>query len=174
MRPATMSMPDGILMIFLSLAPALPLQTQSTAFTSQSITSNSMTVGWTRGNGTGVLVVARTGSPVDTDPVNGTTYAASFILRKRLPDRDGNYVVYNGTGTSVNLTNLSPGISYHYAIYEYSTTNCYLTPALTGKCNYITRRLYSLGNSCKPACFLYSGRFNSILSNIKLFLDCIK
>ena len=109
-----------------------PPTTQASAFTSSAITSNSMTVGWTRGNGTGILVVARAGSPVDTDPVNGTDYAASSSFGSGSQIGTGNYVVYSGTGTSVNVTNISPGIAYHYAIYEYSTSNCYLTPALTG------------------------------------------
>ncbi|HND88972.1 MAG TPA: hypothetical protein PK971_11620, partial [Saprospiraceae bacterium] len=45
----------------------------------------------------------------------------------------GNYVVYNGNGTSVTVTGLSASPTYHFAIYEYNNTGvCYLSPALTG------------------------------------------
>jgi len=111
-----------------------PPTTQATSFTSSSITNNSMTVGWTRGNGTGgVIVVARAGSAVNASPVNGTSYTANATFGIGTQLGTGNYVVYSGTGTSVNVTGLLSGIAYHYAIFEYTSTGyCYLTPALTG------------------------------------------
>jgi len=109
----------------------IPPTTKASAFTSSALANNSMTVGWTRGNGSAVLVVARADSAVNADPVNGTTYTASAAFGNGTQIGTGNYVVYNGTGTSVNLTALT-GTTYYYAIYEYnSASNCYLTPALT-------------------------------------------
>jgi len=68
--------------------------TQATAFTSSSITNTSMTAGWTRGNGTGgVLVVARAGSAVNATPVSGTTYTASATFGSGTQIGTGNYVV---------------------------------------------------------------------------------
>ncbi len=110
-----------------------PPTTQATAYTSSNITSNSMTTGWTRGNGNSVLVIARAGSAVNTDPASGTTYTANAAFGSGTQIGTGNYVVYKGTGTSVNITALTSETTYHYAIYEYAAaTNCYKTNALTG------------------------------------------
>jgi len=49
----------------------------ASSFVASSITSSSMTVTWTRGGGTGVLVVARPTSAGATDPTNGSTYTAN-------------------------------------------------------------------------------------------------
>jgi M6 family metalloprotease-like protein len=115
------------------VAACIPPTTKATAFTSSALANNSMTVGWTRGNGSAVLVVARAGSAVNADPVNGTTYTASAAFGNGTQIGTGNYVVYSGTGTSVNLNSLSTGTTYYFSIYEYtSTSNCYLIPALIG------------------------------------------
>ncbi|RLD74865.1 MAG: hypothetical protein DRJ15_17815, partial [Bacteroidetes bacterium] len=105
---------------------------QATAF-SATAAVESISVGWTRGNGNAVLVVAREGSAVNQDPSDGTTYTANAAFGSGTQIGTANYVVYDGTGTSVNVTGLTSGNTYHFAIYEYSSAgNCYLTPALTG------------------------------------------
>ncbi|MEI6049821.1 MAG: M6 family metalloprotease domain-containing protein [Bacteroidota bacterium] len=119
--------------IAVTAAACTPPASQATSFTSSAITNTTMTTGWTRGNGNSVLVVAREGSAVNADPVSGTTYTANSAFGSGTQIATGNYVVYEGIGTSVNLTALTGGTSYYYAVYEYSTTNtCYKTPALTG------------------------------------------
>jgi hypothetical protein len=110
---------------------------QTTTFTSSSITTTTMTVGWTRGNGDNVIVLAHAGAPVDADPVAGTSYTANAAFGSGSQIGTGNYVVYDGTGTSVNLTALTSSTTYYFAAYEYKNgTLCYLTPALVG--NYTT------------------------------------
>ena len=106
---------------------------QATSFSASNITDSTMTIGWERGNGNAVLVVARAGGAVNTKPINGSTYLADSVIGKGSQIETGNFVVYNGTGTSANLKSLDFGTSYHFIVYEYSTTNnCYLTPALSG------------------------------------------
>jgi len=107
---------------------------QASAFTSAAITNTTMTIGWTRGNGTaGVLVLAKSGSVVNANPANGSTFTANAAFGSGNQLGSGNYVVYNGTGTSVNLTALTLGTTYYYAVYEYNAVgNCYNIPALTG------------------------------------------
>ncbi len=107
---------------------------QATGFTSSSITSNSMTVSWTRGNGTaGVLVVARSGGAVDQDPTSGATYNDNAAFGTGDQIGAGNYVVYKGAGTSVTVTGLAASTAYYYAIYEYNTTGiCYNITELQG------------------------------------------
>ena len=95
--------------------------------------NNSMFVGWTSGNGTAGLVVARAGSAVNANPVNGVTYIANSTFGSGTQIGTGNYVVYNGTGSSVNLTGLSQATTYHFAVYEYNfSTKCYQAQPLTG------------------------------------------
>ena len=107
--------------------------TQASSFGSGSITSNSMTVSWTRGNGNNVIVLAREGGAVNADPSDGSSYTANAAFGSGSQIGTGNYVVYNGTGTSVNVTGLSASTTYHFAAYEYNTSGyCYLVPALTG------------------------------------------
>ncbi len=110
-----------------------PPTTQASSFTSSSITQTTATAGWTRGNGNNVLVVARAGSAVNADPTSGTAYTASSAFGAGTQIGTGNYVVYNGTGTSVNLTGLTAGTTYHFAVYEYATADtCFNTTELTG------------------------------------------
>lgn len=107
--------------------------TQATTFTSSSIAKTTATAEWTRGNGNNVLVVARAGSAVNADPASGTSYAANAAFGSGTQIGTGNYVVYNGTGTSVNLTGLTAGTKYYFAVYEYNTTGtCYNLTELTG------------------------------------------
>lgn len=120
--------------------------TQATSFTSSTITQTSATVGWTRGDGNNVLVVARQGSVVNADPANGTSYTASANFGSGDEIGTGNYVVYNGTGDTVDLTGLTPGTNYYFAVYEYHTTDtCYNLVELTG--NLTTQEAPSLTTS---------------------------
>jgi hypothetical protein len=105
--------------------------TQASAGSSSGVTTNSGTINWTRGTGTNVLVVLQAGSAAGT-PASGVTYTDNAIFGSGDPIGTG-FVVYEGTGTTVNVTNLVDNTTYHYAIYEYATTGtCYLTPGLTG------------------------------------------
>jgi hypothetical protein len=107
---------------------------QASAFGSSSITTNSATVSWVRGNGdAGVIVLARAASDVNADPVNNTVYTANPVFGNGSQIGTGNYVVYKGSGTSVNVTGLTAGTTYFFAVYEYNALDiCHLKPALTG------------------------------------------
>ncbi|MFZ4723891.1 MAG: M6 family metalloprotease domain-containing protein [Paludibacter sp.] len=113
------------------IAAATPPITQASTFTSSKLSGNSITIGWTRGNGNAVLVVARKGNAVNAEP-NGIVYSAgAFGSGSKIGE--GNYVVYNGTGSALKLSALTRGTTYYFSIYEYdSATNSYLAPALTG------------------------------------------
>ena len=107
---------------------------QASSFTSSSIANTSATVGWTRGNGDEVIVVAKASSAPTTDPTNGTTYAADAAFGSG-DALSGGYVVYKGTGTSVSITGLTASVTYHIAVYENETSNScnlYNSTQLTG------------------------------------------
>lgn len=109
---------------------------QATAFSPSNIQSTQMDISWTAGgSGSSTLVVARAGSAVNADPVFGTGYTANAAFSSGAQIGTGNYVVYNGTGTSVTVTGLTANTTYHYAIYSYSGASgseCYNTTELTG------------------------------------------
>lgn len=93
-------------------------------------TGNSLTTNWARGNGNNVLVVARLTATTAVAPSSGTTYTANTAFGSGNTTGTGNFVVYNGTGTSVNVTALTAGSGYTFDIYEYNTAStCYKTPA---------------------------------------------
>ena len=111
--------------------PCVPPTVQASSFTASSVGSTSMTIGWTRGNGNNVMVIAKAGS-APTDPTSGTSYSANAAYASGAAV-GGGYCVYDGTGTSVAVTALTASTTYYYAIYEYNTANtCYHLTQLTG------------------------------------------
>lgn len=110
-----------------------PPATQATALGTANISNTQMDINWVRGDGNNVIVLARAGSAVNANPLSGTTYTANATFGSGNQVGTNNFVVYNGAGTSVAVTGLTAGATYHYAIYEYNDANvCYLTPPLTG------------------------------------------
>lgn len=109
-----------------------PPTVQASNFTISSITDNSMTIEWTRGDGDSVLIVARQADIAIRIPESETAYFASSIFGVGNEIAIDNYVVYNGTGVTTNITSLSSGMSYYFDIYEYNSSHCYLKPAITG------------------------------------------
>lgn len=85
-----------------------------------SIGSNSLTVSWTNGNGSSRLVLAKQASSVDGNPADGTAYTANSAFGSGSQVGSGNFAVFSGTGNTVNVTGLSPGITYHFAVYEFN------------------------------------------------------
>ena len=111
-----------------------PPTTQASSYSTTSLGSDSATLNWTSGNGDEVLVLVKESAAVDTDPTDGTSYTGNTAFSSGTELGTGNYAVYAGTtANSVSITGLSPGVTYHVAIFEYNTTDtCYLTPGLTG------------------------------------------
>jgi hypothetical protein len=117
--------------------------TQASNFGSAAIAANSMNISWIRGNGDGVLVVARQSSTLNANPVNGKIYNANSVFGTGEQIGKDNYVVYKGTGSQVSISNLLHDTTYSFSIYEYSSLGCYKIPALTGNattsgCSYFT------------------------------------
>ncbi len=114
-------------------ASCTPPSSQASNFSVSSVGDNTATINWTRGNGDKVLVVAKQASAVNSDPVSGNSYTANSTFGSGSQLGTGNYVVYNGTGNSVSISNLNKGTEYFFAVYEYNTgDNCYNTTELTG------------------------------------------
>lgn len=118
------------------------------------ISLSSLNLSLTAGNGEQRLIVARQGEAVSFTPASETTYAANADFSVATDLGDGNKVIYSGTGNSVSLSGLTPGLTYHFAAFEYNGSEgfeSYLTvsPAVNSA---TTELLFSggLGTEANP------------------------
>ena len=137
-----------------AVAPAI----QASGLQFSTITNNAADITWTRGDGESVIIVAKADNPVSEAPTLGQTYTASdaFGTPASQLGFDGNYVIYNGTGTDVTINNLVPGTTYHVAAYEYngsSGTQSYLTTSATGNPSQFTTTNICAGDITGPDVF---------------------
>jgi hypothetical protein len=97
-----------------------PPTIQASGLNISNVTNTTADLSWTNGNGLGRIVVIREGAAVTATPANMTTYTASAAFGAGSDLGGGQYVVYAGAGNSVTVTGLTPGESYHFAVYEYN------------------------------------------------------
>ncbi|HFX17611.1 MAG TPA: hypothetical protein ENK64_00525, partial [Flavobacteriales bacterium] len=109
-----------------------PPTTQASNLSAQAQSDTQIDLSWTRGNGDQVIILAKEGSAVNSTPVDVTAYTANATFGSGDQIGSGNYVVYVGSGTNVNVTGLSMGTEYYFEVFEFdSAANCYLTPGET-------------------------------------------
>lgn len=110
-----------------SAAPTV--QTSNATFTN--ITTNSVVVNWTSGNGSRRLIVVREGAAVNAEPVNSHAYTVNSVFGNGEQMGTGNFTVYNSTSVATSITNLRPGTEYHFAFFEFNGVNQpqYKTPS---------------------------------------------
>jgi len=101
---------------------------QCSNVTFSSVTGNTLTVSWTRGNGSGCILVAGQGNSGAAAPVDNTSYAASepshFGAGAVVPGTVTTwYILYNTTSgsPSVQASGFSPGTEYIFQAIEYRT-----------------------------------------------------
>ena len=111
--------------------------------------SSTATVNWTRGNGNKVAVFIKEGSSTATAvaPSYGLKFTANAdwtIKGTELSTGSGWYCVYNGSGTSVDLTNLIANTPYTAQVVEYLGNDLFAPnyyssniPTIGGKTNAI-------------------------------------
>lgn len=90
----------------------------SSAAIYSSISQNTITFSFTKGNGTKRIIVAKSESAAATNPTNNTSYLANASFGSG--DVLDGYVVYNSDGQTATITNLNAGTLYHFSIYEYN------------------------------------------------------
>ncbi|HEY6505959.1 MAG TPA: T9SS type A sorting domain-containing protein, partial [Chitinophagaceae bacterium] len=97
------------------------------------ITSNSLSLQFTEGNGRARTIIGRKDVPVNVTPADLTAYNADAIFGNGQDLGNGNFVLSNTTGSFINIHNLQPNSTYHFAILEYNGFNqpLYLSPAAT-------------------------------------------
>jgi hypothetical protein len=97
------------------------------------VDGNKLTFKWTNGNGTNRIVVMRANNAVNFTPASATNYTANSAFGNGTNLGSDQYVVYNGTGSSVAVTNLLPATTYHFTVFEYNGTGTlqrYLTSSV--------------------------------------------
>jgi hypothetical protein len=97
--------------------PACVAPVTQATFNTATTAYNQITLNFTGVGGAGRVVKFKDSNNAFTDPANNTTPTATTSYTAGTEQ-----VVYNGTGTSVTVTNLLPGTTYYAAIYEYNCT----------------------------------------------------
>jgi hypothetical protein len=97
--------------------PCVPPTTQASAIALSGITTTTMNVNWTNGNGAGRVVYMNT-SNTFTAPTDGISPTANLVYG------GGQQCIFNGTGNGpITVTGLSASTQYYYRIYEYCSSN---------------------------------------------------
>ncbi len=97
-----------------------PAQEAASAQTLDPVDCDQVDVEWTSGDGTHRIVVAKEGSAVDQMPVDGVMYNADATFGAGDDLGGGNFVVYDGTGNSVQIDGIDDQDEYFFAVYEYN------------------------------------------------------
>jgi PKD repeat protein len=97
---------------------AIPPTASASGLTFTNITSNSIRVNFTKGDGERRLVIARLSSAVNSTPVNFTQYTARSVFGQGTLMGTNNYVVYKDTGNFVVITGLPTNTVLHVSVFE--------------------------------------------------------
>lgn len=121
---------------------------QTSGITFSNIQQSSMTINWTKGNGSNRIVLVKSAAAVDGTPTDGVTYSANAAYGSGT-SIGTSYVVYNGTGDSVNITGLSKATRYYVSVFEFNgsagSENYLTTSPGTGNQISSTTTVYSNG-----------------------------
>lgn len=91
--------------------------TQASGLSFSNLSTNTFTLSWINGNGSERLVLAKEGSPVISEPVDGSSYVGNADYTAA-QDLSGSKIVYRGSGSSAALTGLSTATAYHFKVFE--------------------------------------------------------
>ena len=128
-------------------APATQASGISFSYTGISSTN----ISWTAGSGTGAAVFVEADTAGTPTITNGSTYSANAQFGAGSTAGSGWYCVYNGAGTSVNVTGLRPETAYRVMIVEYNGQN-YLTTAVPGSnTSTFTTESYTIVTTSDPS-----------------------
>lgn len=115
----------NLIITFLFLASIGTTQAQTPTIAASDLTvvskyCSQTTLSWTNGNGNGRLVVVSKGSSIAITPSNNSYYLANDSFGVGHSFSATEFVVYNGTGTSVVIDNLETNTTYYFAVFEYN------------------------------------------------------
>lgn len=111
----------------------VPPPLQCSNLISTAVADNLISLQWTRGLGEKVLVLAKEGSTVDSDPQANMPYICNTEFGLGESVAPGIFAIYYDDGNTCAVTGLNPGTTYHFAAYEaFATNDCYTLPAVHG------------------------------------------
>ncbi len=104
-------------------------QASNVQVTYKSTSGTAATISWNRGSGDYCLVTIRPTSTSYYGPPSSTTtnYASSANYGNGANLGGSTYVVYDGTGSSVYVTGLTPNTLYYAYVYEYNSCTIFST-----------------------------------------------
>ncbi|MFT3680676.1 MAG: hypothetical protein QM791_10415 [Ferruginibacter sp.] len=106
--------------------PCAGPSTQASGLTLTSATTTQMNLNWTRGNGTGGMLMIGKLASAPTDPASGNTYGANNTLGSGAAVGGGYAVSNDNVSTSATISGLTAETEYFFNLYEYNTLNtCY-------------------------------------------------
>ncbi len=86
-------------------------------------TANTISLAWTKGNGTNTIVLAYTNPTAVPAPIDGTNYTADANYAGFGTLIDGAKVIYKGNGTTAEVTGLLANTNYHFAAFAFNGDN---------------------------------------------------
>ncbi|MFN0047986.1 MAG: beta strand repeat-containing protein, partial [Cytophagales bacterium] len=117
--------------VTISWTTSVPCTPPTVSATGLSLTpsATNMNVSWTNppSGADGVIVVASSVAGF-VAPSSGTAYTQNAVYGSGANLTNGNFVVFTGAGSSVNVTGLQSATPYYFAVYTYSASGvCYNT-----------------------------------------------
>ncbi len=85
-----------------------------------SVGDTSMSLSFDQGEGSGVLLLARRGSPVTAVPLSGQNYNANPVFGLGADLGDSTFVLLAASASSLNVGGLRPNERYYFAWFDYS------------------------------------------------------
>ena len=92
--------------------------TQASNLSASRTNSTTVHLSWTAGSGNMQTVIATESSSWKSFPLDGTSYTGNATYGSGPSLGNNTYVVYSGTGTSVDVTGLNPAKTYQFTVLE--------------------------------------------------------
>ena len=117
----------------LTVNPIVAPTVKAAVLTFTNTTTTSTTLSWTSGNGASRAVFMEYGNNGSASPVNSTSYMANSAYGSGTQiGTTGWYCIYNGAGSSVNITGLAAGTTYRATVVEYNGSTAYQVFSTSG------------------------------------------
>ncbi len=147
--------------------PMAPMVTnQATDLTLTSAHCSDLKLSLTPGSGNKRIIVAREGAAVNAIPLNGNTYSGNSAFGNGSNLGNGNYVVYNGSGSGVTVSGLAAGETYYFSVFEYNGAGV--------STNYLTSPTASISSMAAIFQITVNGLQNAICAGDSLVLHAIE
>jgi gliding motility-associated-like protein len=109
-----------ILLLFNIRVEAQSPTVHAKSMSSSKVYCHTLSVSWSNGNGDGRVIVVKEGSKVNSVPIDDSYYPGDLEFGKGEELGTGNYVLYSGASTSIDVTGLKKNTTYYFAVYEYN------------------------------------------------------